>query len=157
MNLQYKHPSSIGDLYIVANGSAVTRLQWEDQGFPHLDKLQDMPLMEQTVKELDEYLKGERKDFTVPYDLTSIYSSDFARSVWSEVTKIGYNQTTTYESIATAINNPKAFRTVGSSVGKNPICIIVPCHRVIPKTNKLGGFSGGCGIKKKLLELEQNN
>lgn len=154
MNLQYKHKSSIGDLYIVANEKAITKVQWEDQGFPSLDRLEDSAIITQAIREIDEYLAGERKEFNVPYDLSATYSSEFTRVVWSKIEKIGYNKTASYEEVAISTGNDKAARAVGTSSGKNPICIIVPCHRVIPKSMKTGGFSGGCDIKKKLLDIE---
>ena len=103
-------------------------------------------------KEVIEYLNGERTSFDIPYELEG---TDFQKKVWKELTRIPYGQTRTYKDIATAIGNKNASRAVGMANNKNPIMIMVPCHRVIGTNGKLVGYAGGIDMKKDLLDLEQ--
>jgi methylated-DNA-[protein]-cysteine S-methyltransferase len=102
--------------------------------------------------QLDQYFKGKRKTFDVEFELKG---SVFQKKVWYELLKIPYGKTVSYGEIAAGIGNPKAARAVGMAAGKNPVAIIVPCHRVIGKNGSLTGFGGGLETKKYLLDLEQ--
>ncbi|DAA83238.1 MAG TPA: cysteine methyltransferase [Cyanobacteria bacterium UBA10660] len=105
-----------------------------------------------TIKiQLDEYFEGKRKKFNIKLNPKG---SEFQKRVWMELLKIPYGKTKSYSEIATNISNQKAQRAVGSACNKNPIMIIIPCHRVISKNGKLGGFVYGNSIKYKLLEVE---
>lgn len=101
--------------------------------------------------QIKEYLNGSRKTFNIPIKLTG---TDFQKKVYEETLKIPYGSTKTYGEIANSIGNPKSMRAVGMALGNNPIWIIVPCHRVIGKNNKLTGFAGGIDKKLSLLKLE---
>lgn len=103
-------------------------------------------------KEIAEYLNGRRKKFTLPLDLNG---TDFQRRVWNELVNIPYGETRTYKEIAKAIGNPKATRAVGGALNRNPVLLVVPCHRVIGSNGKLVGFGGGLELKERLLELER--
>ena len=105
----------------------------------------------ETKNQLIEYFEGKRKIFSIPIDLQG---TRFQLKVWNELIKIPYGTTTTYLEIAKRIGNPKAVRAVGTAIGKNPICIIIPCHRVISSDGSIGGYSGGVDNKKKLIYLE---
>ena len=98
-----------------------------------------------------EYLNGSRKTFNIPIKLTG---TDFQKRVYEETLKIPYGSTKTYGEIANSIGNSKSMRAVGMALNKNPIWIIIPCHRVIGKNNKLTGFAGGIDKKLSLLKLE---
>ena len=98
-----------------------------------------------------EYLNGSRKTFNIPIKLTG---TDFQKRVYEETLKIPYGSTKTYGEIANSIGNPKSMRAVGMALNKNPIWIIIPCHRVIGKDKKLTGFAGGIDKKLSLLKLE---
>lgn len=98
-----------------------------------------------------EYLDGSRMTFNIPIKLTG---TDFQKKVYEETLKIPYGSTKTYGEIANSIGNPKSMRAVGMALNKNPIWIIIPCHRVIGKNNKLTGFAGGIDKKLSLLKLE---
>ncbi len=100
-----------------------------------------------------EYLNGSRKTFSVPFKLNG---TDFQKKVYEETLKIPYGSTKTYGEIANSIGNPKSTRAVGMVLGKNPIWIIMPCHRVIGKNRKLTGFAGGIDKKLSLLKLENS-
>ena len=103
-------------------------------------------------RQLDEYFSGVRKSFDLPIKL---YGTDFQRAVLEELTKIPFGETRSYGDIAVAVGNPKAYRAVGNAVGRNPLLIIVPCHRVISGNGGIGGFSADMNIKKYLLNFEQ--
>ncbi len=111
----------------------------------------ETPLIKQAEKELREYFEGTRKVFTVPL---SLKGTPFQMKVWEELRKIPYGETLSYGQIAENVGNPKAARAVGMANNKNPIMIIVPCHRVIGKNGKLVGYAGGVDIKEKLLKIE---
>lgn len=98
-----------------------------------------------------EYFSGERNRLDLPLDLRG---TTFQLAVWDALQQIPYGETKTYSEIAAAIGNPKSIRAVGTAIGKNPVLIAVPCHRVIQKDGSLGGFRAGLDLKKTLLELE---
>lgn len=110
-------------------------------------------LTELVFKELCEYLKGQRSAFDFPYEL---HGTDFQKKVWQSLCQIPYGETRSYKQLAEAIGSPKASRAVGAANGKNPIMIIVPCHRVIGNNGSLTGYAGGLDMKQRLLALEQN-
>jgi methylated-DNA-[protein]-cysteine S-methyltransferase len=103
-------------------------------------------------KELAEYFAGKRSRFTVALDLEG---TEFQKKVWAELRRIPFGKTISYRELAKNIRKPKAFRAVGNANGKNPACIIVPCHRVIAADGSLGGYSGGLPMKRTLLALER--
>jgi methylated-DNA-[protein]-cysteine S-methyltransferase len=111
----------------------------------------DHPILKQTVVEFDEYFAGKRKQFELPIDAQG---TDFQKQVWAMLETIPFGETWSYQDLAIAIDNPKAVRAVGLANSKNPISIIVPCHRVIGKSGKLTGYAGGIDRKQKLLMLE---
>ncbi len=108
-------------------------------------------LIKSTIEQLKEYLDGERKDFSIDF---SFSASDFQTKVWQELLKIPYGEKRSYKQIAQAINNPRASQAVGSAIGKNPLLIVIPCHRVLRSDASLGGFSAGLDKKEFLLDLE---
>lgn len=114
----------------------------------------DSPVIRRAISQLDEYFKGQRKDFKVP---TLLCGTEFRKRVWNALSHIPYGNTTSYMDIAKAIDAPKAIRAVGTSIGANPISIIIPCHRVIGSNGSLTGYAGGIAAKKALLDLELSN
>lgn len=111
----------------------------------------DDPYMFNIFSQLGEYFNGERKKFKVPRD---IKGTDFQKKVWNELSKISYGKTISYKKVAEKIGNKKAIRAVGKASAYNPLCIVIPCHRVINSNGKLGGYSAGVLVKERLLELE---
>ena len=111
-------------------------------------------LEHQVARELQEYFAGTRTEFTFPVEAEG---SDFNRKVWEQVALIPYGKTKTYGEIARTIKKPGASRAVGTANGRNPIPIVIPCHRVVAAGGKLGGFGGGLPLKRKLLDLECSN
>lgn len=108
-------------------------------------------VLTRALSQLKEYFKGELSSFDLPLAATG---TEFQQKVWHALTTIPYGETWSYQDLANAIDNPKAVRAVGLANGKNPISIIVPCHRVIGKNGKLTGYAGGIECKKGLLEAE---
>lgn len=112
----------------------------------------DNPVLNMAYQQICEYLKGERKFFSFPYELTG---TDFQKKVYSKLLNIPYGKVSTYKDIAISIGKEKACRAVGNANNKNPLPIVIPCHRVIGYNNKLVGYAGGIEIKKFLLNLEK--
>jgi methylated-DNA-[protein]-cysteine S-methyltransferase len=104
------------------------------------------------VTELDAYFTGELTEFTVPLSVRR--GSDFERAVWREMSRIPYGEMRTYGQVATAVGDPSGARAVGVACNRNPIPVIVPCHRIVGAGGKLVGFGGGLPRKRHLLELE---
>ena len=117
-------------------------------------KVNDSEILQNTRKQIDEYLSGERKEFDTP--LLPV-GSDFQKRVWESLIEIKYGHVATYLDIARKINNEKAVRAVASANGANAIAIIIPCHRIIGNDGKLTGYAGGLQIKRQLLNLEREN
>lgn len=114
----------------------------------------DSPLLTEAFRQLEEYFRGERKNFDLPLEL---HGTDFQRRVWQELLKIPYGETVSYKNIAERVGNPYAARAVGMANHNNPIAIIVPCHRVIGADGRLGGYAGGVDFKVALLALERQS
>jgi methylated-DNA-[protein]-cysteine S-methyltransferase len=106
------------------------------------------------MKLLRRYFSGERVSFDVPLDMR--YYTSFQQAVWKAASGIPYGETRSYAWIAKRIKNPGAVRAVGQALGANPVPVLIPCHRVISSSGSRGGYSGGIGMKKKLLELEKD-
>ena len=112
------------------------------------------PILQKTEIELSEYFRGRRNSFDIPLKLSG---TEFQRQVWKALTEIPYGTTVSYGDIAQSIGNPRAVRAAGTAIGRNPISIIIPCHRVIDKNGSLAGFSGKLHVKRTLLEIEGVN
>ncbi len=144
-------PTKIGGLGVTVSAGAVTEVAFGARPVPAGDDDLD-PVLRSALDELVEYFAGERTEFTVPTKFTR--GSDFERAVWAQIACIPYGQTRTYGSIAGAVGEPGGAQAVGLSCGRNPLPIIVPCHRVVGANGKLVGFGGGLPRKRFLLELE---
>ena len=107
--------------------------------------------MQPFVRELEEYFAGDRRDFSFPLDLRG---TNFQLACWRALIAIPYGETRSYADIARAVGRPQGFRAVGMANNRNPVAIVVPCHRVIASDGTLCGYGGGLDIKRKLLELE---
>jgi methylated-DNA-[protein]-cysteine S-methyltransferase len=150
------HPSPVGTLLLVASDKGLRALLWEHETSERVrvgQTIEDSthPTLQLTIRELDEYFAGKRKSFTVPLDPMG---TDFQLQVWQALRRIPYGETRSYGQQAQMIGAPKAARAVGAANGKNPISIIVPCHRVIGQNGALTGFGGGLPAKEKLLQME---
>lgn len=148
----------VGELQLVAHDRALIVVAWEN-ALPQFIRNQiviqrdDHEILCISETQLREYFLKQRQVFDLPIEL---YGTEFQRSVWNALLKIPFGESRTYKQIAEDVGNVKAVRAVGLANGKNPIAIIVPCHRVIGTNRKLVGFSGGVENKLKLLQLEDD-
>lgn len=145
--------SPIGTIIITANEDAITSLDFTDET-PTIHHHTDHPLLLRLEIELSEYFGGIRRDFTLPL---APEGTPFQQHVWEVLRTIPYGETISYAQEAALFGNPKATRAVGSANGRNPIAILIPCHRVIASGGGLGGYSGGLWRKEFLLELEKKH
>lgn len=151
--------SPIGNLTLVASKKSLVGVLWENEipGRVHFNPLiedKNNPILIEAERQLKEYFQGKRNSFNLPLDFVG---TDFQKSVWKYLLKIPYGETRTYGQIAQALGKPKASRAVGAANGKNPISIIVACHRVIGASGALTGFAGGIEAKATLLKLENKS
>lgn len=159
MELAYKTiQSPVGELKLVASGKGLVAVLWQNDNpnrvrLGKLVKQDSHPVLIEAERQLREYFKGERKSFSLALDLRG---TSFQRNVWEALLAIPFGQTRSYSDLAKKLGNPQATRAVGAANGRNPISIIVPCHRVIGSNGKLTGFAGGLEVKARLLELEQD-
>lgn len=109
-------------------------------------------LIKKAYTQLEEYLSGKRTEFNIEIEMIG---TEFQKKVWKELLNIPYGETRSYKDIAIAIGNEKACRAVGNANNKNPIAIIVPCHRVVGSDGSMTGYAGGLNIKEKLLKIEK--
>lgn len=144
----YTYQTKIGPITIHESNNKITKILINEKNSVNTE---ESNLTKQTIKEINEYLDHKRTDFTIPLDPQG---TDHQIKVWNELKKIPYSETRTYKELATSLGNPNASRAIGSACGKNPIMIIVPCHRVIGTNGKLTGYAGGIGVKEKLIDLE---
>ena len=145
------YESPVGALTILAEKKGIRAIKFgEDEEVKSTGKANEMTRW--AVKELEEYFKGKRTKFEIPLNPKG---TEFMKKVWKELLNIPYGEVRTYKEIAEKIGNSKASRAVGMANNKNPIPIIIPCHRVIGSNNKLVGYALGLDMKKYLLDLER--
>ena len=147
----YFYETIIGYLTISADEQGITDVSFGKRN-PVDAVCQETPVIKQAVSELQEYFEGRRREFTVPLHPQG---TDFQLRVWQVLRTIPYGKTWSYKQVATAAGNPNASRAVGMANNRNPIAIIIPCHRVIGANGRLVGYAGGLDVKEKLLEIEQ--
>lgn len=145
--------SPIGPLFIREENKMITHLSFQPLSCAG-DILSETPLLSETKKQLDQYFAGRRKFFDLPLKPRG---TDFQQKVWKELQKIKYGETVSYLEIAERVGNPKACRAVGMANHRNPIAIVIPCHRVVGKSGQLTGYAGGLHIKEFLLNLEKED
>lgn len=151
--------SPIGTITIASNRSALTELHIQDDKYfvtipKDWKKASDDPVLMQAKKELLEFFNKKRISFSIQL---MPKGTPFQQTVWNALKQIPLGQTVSYMHIAEAIGKPKAIRAVGSAIGRNPLCILIPCHRVIGSDGKFHGYVAGVERKKYLLELEMIN
>ena len=158
MSLAYKMiESPIGKLKLVASDKGLVAILWENDR-PRRVRLSEMleneqhPVLVATEQQLGEYFAGKRKTFSVALDMRG---TRFQKDVWEALLAIPFGETRSYGQLAKQLGNPRATRAVGAANGRNPVSIIVPCHRVIGSSGKLTGFAGGLETKAHLLSLEK--
>jgi len=157
MTLFYKEVESpVGKLKLVASSNALVAVLWEQErpdrvrlAALKLDTQQ--PILLEAERQLSEYFSGTRTEFDLPLELNG---SEFQKKVWRALREIPFGQTRSYLDLAKTVGSAKAVRAVGAANGKNPLSIVVPCHRVVGANGSLTGFAGGLDVKAKLLALE---
>ena len=148
--------SPVGALTLIASDAGLSAVLWENDD-PKRVRVGDLidapqhPILVQAERELREYFAGERRSFSVPLDASG---TAFQKKAWAALLTIPYGETRSYGQLAAQVGNPKASRAVGAANGRNPISIIVPCHRAIASDGALTGFAGGLDAKRHLLALE---
>lgn len=147
---QYSYDTIIGKIYIAEKDNCICNVSFVNLNYTP----KETPLIKKTYSQLKEYFAGNRKSFDIPI---SANGTEFQIKVWKELQKIPYGKTATYKEIAENIGNKNASRAVGMANNKNPIAIIIPCHRVIGTKGDLTGYAGGIKLKKYLLDLEKQN
>lgn len=140
--------SPIGTLEIVGSADGISKISFS-KSIKHTQEIPEN--LQSCVKQIEAYFAGELNDFDL---LLSPNGTEFQKSVWNELLKVPYGETASYLSIAKALGDENLTRAVGNANGKNPIAIVVPCHRVIGTNGKLTGYAGGMERKKFLLDLE---
>ena len=149
--------SPIGRMLLVGKNGVLEKLHFpnstEQLQIP-VEWQEDKESFTETLEQLRQYFAGNRRQFDLPI---SPQGTPFQERVWQELCKIPYGETASYGMIAQRIGKPKACRAVGMANSKNPIPIIIPCHRIIGKDGSLTGFGGGLPVKKQLLELERQS
>lgn len=144
MAVDFMH-SPVGILKICSDGKCITEISLSDEGFPEKDDLTC-----EAIRQLTEYFEDERTVFDLPL---APHGTKFQKKIWSIISDIPYGKALSYGQVAKLYGNPKASRAVGNALGRNPILIVIPCHRV-KAANGLGGFSAGIDIKKYLVAKE---
>lgn len=148
--------SPVGKLTLIGSDKGLAAILWENdrpgrvQATPDI-KADQHPVLLATIQQLQEYFEGKRTTFSITLDL---HGTAFQKDVWAILAAIPYGETRTYLQIAQQLNHPKAVRAVGAANGRNPVSIILPCHRVIATSGALTGFAGGLPVKAALLSLE---
>lgn len=140
--------SPIGDLTLAVDETGLCRLHFGGTDRPQ----DDDPLLTEAAEQLKAYFAGELQEFTLPLSIRG--GSDFERAVWQQLTRIPYGEMQTYGDVAKIVGDVGAARAVGTACNRNPIAIVVPCHRVVGAGGKMVGFGGGIPTKRHLLELE---
>jgi methylated-DNA-[protein]-cysteine S-methyltransferase len=149
--------SPVGLLKLIASEKGLAAILWENDNpkrvrLSPLSEDKNHHVLLETERQLNDYFTGNLKEFSLKLDAAG---TDFQKDVWEALRTIPYGETRSYGQIAKQIGNPKAVRAVGAANGKNPISIVVPCHRVIGSNGKLTGFAGGLETKACLLNIEK--
>lgn len=164
VNIKY-HKTKYGELIIASFDNKLCMLDWRYRRMrDSIDKRilrglnatfleKDTPVIEETIKQLDEYFNLQRKEFNLPLLMVG---TTFQKNVWNALINVPYSTTSTYLQLSKDINNEKAVRAVANANGANAMSIIIPCHRIIGTNGELTGYAGGLPTKKRLLDLEQN-
>jgi len=152
MFLKHTYNSPIGNIGLLIEDDNLISISLINPMLKGLDAIKDSKSFKDIITQLDEYFFEGRKKFDVAFKIST---TNFRLKVYQEMQKIPYGKSITYSDLASKVGSPKAFRAVGTACGKNPLPLIIPCHRVKAQSG-LGGFTGGLNIKRFLLSLESN-
>ena len=149
------YDSPVGRLTLISSDVGLRAVLWPDDEervrIGQWIEQVEHPILTKTAAQLEEYFGHERTNFDLPLDPVG---TEFQHLVWRRLQSIPYGETTSYGAVAASVDRPEAARAVGAANGRNPISIIVPCHRVIAASGALAGFAGGLGVKQQLLDHE---
>ena len=154
MLFQQSLMTPLGALQLEATESGLSAIRFPSRATKPVETPQTTPVLDHAIEELTAYFKSELTRFSVPLDWTG---TPFQESVWVALTRIPFGETVSYNEVAHAIGRPRSARPVGGAVGRNPLPIIVPCHRVMGSNGALTGFTGGLEFKVSLLTHEGHN
>ena len=152
MNATTEYESPFGPLTLRGGPRGLSALRFPGHGGPLVEVADDPGLLGEAKRQLDEYFAGSRQRFELALDL---HGTPFQRAVWDRLLAIPYGTTTTYGAVAQALGRPDRVRAVGAAIGRTPVPIIVPCHRVVGANGALTGYGGGLHRKRALLDLER--
>lgn len=151
----FYYETIIGEIGIADNGKGITNIYIKNKLKIEKDiEIRETKLIKEAVNQLNEYFSGERINFSISLDPEG---TEFQHKVWNELINIPYGETRTYKEIAEKIGNSKAARAIGMANNKNPILLMIPCHRVVGKNKSLVGYAGGLEMKERLLEIENQS
>jgi methylated-DNA-[protein]-cysteine S-methyltransferase len=149
--------TTVGNLILVANEAALIGIYFE--GFDHIPAERKKwtldprhPVLQKAEKQLTEYFHGKRSEFSIPLGFKG---TPFQERVWKQIARIPFGKTISYSDLARKAGSPKAIRAAGTNTGKNPLAIVIPCHRVLTISGTIGGFAGGLKWKRHLLGIEK--
>ncbi len=149
------YDTKIGKLAIMDNGSEITCIEIAEGDYNNNEyNICETELIKNASEQLNEYFNGKRREFNLPLKFAG---TEFQNKVWQALCEIPFGETRSYKQIAERVGNPKGCRAVGGANNKNPIMIVVPCHRVVGSNGSLVGYAGGLHIKETLLSIEKNN
>jgi methylated-DNA-[protein]-cysteine S-methyltransferase len=151
---QYRFISPLGPLYLVASESALTGLFWKQQAIRFVACASECSILYRATQQLHEYFSGSRNEFNVPLDPRG---TEFQKAVWGALALVPFGTTASYKDIAIRLQKKNGARAVGLANARNPICLFIPCHRVIGSSGNLTGYVGGLNNKISLLELERRS
>ena len=146
------YETEMGAMAISEIGGEINSIFFVNSRAPTIEvALEESEVLKEAYDQLSAYFKRKLREFSLPLTLQG---TEFQINVWKELCNIPYGMTVSYKDIAVSVNNPNAYRAVGNANNKNPIPIVIPCHRVIASNGTLCGYGGGISIKEKLLKLE---
>lgn len=149
----FYYRTEIGEIGIAEQDATITNIFFGKDQIPKNSEVNETPIIKETAKQLNEYFAGKRKDFDLPL---APEGTEFQLAAWKALITIPHGETRSYKQMAEQIGRPKACRAIGMANNRNPIAIVVPCHRVIGSNGTLVGYAGGLDVKKHLLEMEKN-
>ncbi len=146
--------SLLGNLSVTEDGCGnITSIILPNQNLPSMDE-RETPALSEAAAEINEFLSGRRRNFDLSLEY---HGTEFFESVLEALSDIPYGEVRTYAQVAEGIDSPNAYRAVGTACARNPLPIIIPCHRVVPSSGGMGNYSGGASLKRRLLDFERGN
>lgn len=152
MKKYYAITTAVGPITLTESQGVITALSFTEQKAGHV--YEETPLLGEAARQIEDYLKGERKEFDLP---CRAQGTVFQEKIWTILKTIPYGERWTYKEVAQKAGNPRAARAVGMANHHNPLAIIIPCHRVVGSNGRLIGYAGGLAIKEALLKIESDH